>query len=231
MKGNWKKTRLRKRIIGWGLAAAAAGLLTGSIVQYRNARIEEPDYTGHQKFWTLNKKSMELHEGKANNSPIGETKYRLGKSAARFFQSHYDIHIKGENKGELEANFKVLGKEYVIRLGNKTTRLHRPAQFWRYRWELERNGKPLVVFQETHRSAWNPLIHEFVILDPSTGNKIGRLSAEYNLWRALTGRRDYHIRFEKGHKSTLSPEEIIAVLTALGKIEEKDSSSSSNNRK
>lgn len=196
---------------------AFAALIAGVGIQGHNSRISDPDYSGRQHIWTLNRKSMDLYEGKVKGSPIGETNYELSKSLARLMQSHYDIKMHDQTKGSLRANFTVMGEEYEIKLDNGTTKLSRPGQFWRYRWKFERPDGSSLFFQETHRSAWNPLVHEFQILDVS-GKEIGRLSGDFNLWRMITSRRDYNLKLDAAHKSALNREEVIAILTVLGNI-------------
>ncbi|MBI5225343.1 hypothetical protein HY989_05730 [Candidatus Micrarchaeota archaeon] len=218
-----------------GAAALALGVGLGalSINEAKKTEILSPDYTGRQKLFTLNPKSMELYKGlPEQNFKIGETRYRLGHSLERFGLDTYDINIDNQKKGELKERFKVFGRKVSIETLKDTTEISRPFQFFvRHKWTLNRNGGPYLKLIETNKSYWIPTVHAYDLFDAKTGDKVGYLSAKWNMRRFLLGRRDYGVKFEPGKEQTLTKEEIVGLLTSLGKMFVGSSSSSSSSNK
>ncbi len=171
---------------------------------------------------------MELYEGKPEEErQIGDSKYRMGKSLVNFVGPVFDLRVRGEKKGELEANFKMLGKSYTLKFGDREESFTRPTKWWREVWTLSKGEKPYLIFRETTRSTWVPTVHAFDIIDPNSGKKVGYLSAKWNTRRFLVNRRDYAVEFFDKTKQHLSLEELEGVLTVLGPVYESQSSSSS----
>ena len=86
--------KIAKRVATVGLIGA---LGFGAVRGINNlSRIENPDFVGRQKFWTLSSKSMEVYRGKPIPSNLmGSSKYRLGASLARAGLRVYDVNVGG----------------------------------------------------------------------------------------------------------------------------------------
>ncbi len=215
----------KKYLVTGALAAGIAGV--GH--QISSSHIDSPDFTGRQKFWTLNRKSMEVYRGNPGEMEVGDSKYRLGKTLANMGFAVFDIRVDGKDRGRIESNFELLGKEYSLEADGVNYKLTRPMKLFRSKWTLEKQGRPFLVLHETTRSAWLPGVHEFGLFNPA-GEQIGRLNAQWGFWRFLTRRRDYSIEFDAKHKGYLSEPETIAVLTILGNVVQKAQSSSSSKK-
>jgi hypothetical protein len=213
VKWHWKK---------YATAAALAAAIGVGVNQAVDSKIAHSDFVGRQKFWTLNRKSMDVYKGEPSNEiQIGDAKYRLWESLKSFTFSRHDIRNQGKTRGKIKQHFELFGKEYSMAIDGAQYSMTRPAKFWRSKWTLSRGNEPLALFNETHRSAYNPFIHEYEIVHPKTGERIGRMTAVWNWRRFLTMRRDYAIEYEKGFDNYLSEPEVTAVLTMLGRISSK----------